>query len=1412
MNRQKHKLSRRILAMLLTVAMLVTMFPATMFAEETESVTETVPVNDTSTYTITPEMSQEEVDEAVGNASGVITVQAGNYGIDGKKNHIKITLSKGNQTVCLEENGSYNRLMIVVLSENNILQGNGAKVDGDVDTVYNQSPMIYIPYGSLELQGSLSVVNHDYGVILGYTNATNESSTLKLSEGAGLNITNCSSVDGDGSYDNGIVCEGTKYFSYVDTQGDGTRGSSITTKGKGSNKTSVIVSSQATLNASDNSGAGIYSVNVEKFTLDLQPGSSTSFNENGQGICMNTDYSGSVNINVNASALNILGNKSNGVTGQNKPYILDIKNNGQVNVNENGGVGINNFYIKLDGETSKLSVSNNKSHGATNVAFDATNGATAQFNDNAYIGLNITKYNEGKSSTDIADSTVQANGNGGPGIRFYKFQGITNVKNSIIKANDNGMGTETYGYNVKPGDSGYWAGIVGRGTVNFVDSFVYSDSAGGYSLYNSHDDKDDEDPTNDAHDAASLILNGNDVVAFEGKADLANRDVFDDWNSERNTGRLYVLGGSLQAESQKITKGFEQSLNRQIPLVDRSGEKEDAQYGAPINNNRTALTRFDLNSEVDKGSSLLANNDNTFTFSVWDPNVGTAQNETEKAYDYTFRYNTADEDLTSEGGNAYVWTPVTMIHYDATEGSIADDALGTAQKGDQAIVSTRGDGSDLHNEPVKSADSYIDATDYTICGNSLALSEGILPTAVNEEKSFAGWYYAVGEEKINQAAKYAEKENYSDLYKLLLEQGKNFDGNTLTSADGNDVENITLYAVWTQDIIVSPANVTIYMGGNDGYEAVVGGNTATTATNSLPEPLFYINIPGVDKVDLEQLKFTNNDRNLSWTAEYAGDDAAVDGQPLYRLVSGPENEDPVRVQYLDGSSAVTSDEFEPTLEGDLYKEYEIKLYYGGNDPDDVKATYGDATYSVSADAAGKLIVRAVDNTENTPATNPVHGITNGTTGESVALVNNAPAAITAPADTTYTLNETTVPVDGAGVGLLFDGIINDDAHQRTGALIDKVDATMGGDSSNRKYQAQYLDLVDENNGNAWVKASNPVTITWAYPDGTNRYTEFKLYHFKGLHRDDSAGGQSGFDINDVANIVPEDVNINTDENGITFTVSFGGFSPFVLVWEEDDPYYPPYDPGDDDEKEPDTPALDRVNHFLYVEGYPEDYRTGEYSDNEDLWPVKPQGNITRAEVATIFYRLLKDEVREEIETDVNSFPDVNADDWFNVTVSSLANMNAISGYEDGTFRPNEPITRSELAAMAVRFYDTFEAEYEEGTFLDVDGDEWYADAIAAAEELGIIGGYPDGTVRPNNNITRAETCAIVNRVLERRPHDDHLGDVEDMRTWPDNQPGAWYYADMQEATNGHYYEWIDIDGSKFEEWTEVDKDYDWTKR
>ena len=640
-------------------------------------------------------------------------------------------------------------------------------------------------------------------------------------------------------------------------------------------------------------------------------------------------------------------------------------------------------------------------------------------------------------------------------------------------------------------------------------------------------------------------------------------------------------------------------------------------------------------------------------------------------------------------------------------------------------------------------------------------------------------------------------------------------------------------------IAIRPADITIYTGGN-GYDSVVNGSDGELATtnNGLPTPGFYIdmsdsmnewllekvnpedittNDDGKQVIDLSgYLTFTYNKDTVTRTWSLERYDNKQDNtsmaysQYIYRItpgVSADGTETPIRLQFTDDKGAfMTSDDFSVGL-NELFHQYDMSIYPGDLEQKLVKAvlTIGEETYELESEVKeGKLIVRGV--TDNNTAITDV--IDAAPTDE----VENITAQV--PANTKFYINESKLEVvDADKVSLLVDSIVPDENN----TLLNKAVTGFDEITSNHKYQLNYLDLVDTSNGNAWVTADEPITVYWPYPEGTSMETNFQIVHYDGLDRDDN-GALTGNDFT-MTRYSADSQNTNVLENtpqGIKITVN--SFSPFALFWEEaDDDDNPPYIPpttgdDDDDEEEPDTPALDRVNHFLYVEGYPEDYRTGEYSDNEDLWPVKPQGNITRAEVATIFYRLLKDEVREEIETDVNSFPDVNEDDWFNVTVSSLANMGAISGYEDGTFRPNEPISRAELAAMAVRFYDTFEAEYEEGTFLDVDGDEWYADAIAAAEELGIIGGYPDGTVRPNNNITRAETCAIVNRVLERRPHDEHLGDVEDMRTWPDNQPGAWYYADMQEATNGHYYEWIDIDGSKFEEWTEVDKDYDWTKR
>ncbi len=641
-----------------------------------------------------------------------------------------------------------------------------------------------------------------------------------------------------------------------------------------------------------------------------------------------------------------------------------------------------------------------------------------------------------------------------------------------------------------------------------------------------------------------------------------------------------------------------------------------------------------------------------------------------------------------------------------------------------------------------------------------------------------------------------------------------------------------------EEVTITPADITVYTGGT-GYESVMNGTGETTVeSNGLPTPGYLITLP--ESINDEYFDGKQEAANLSGQIRFVYDgngdgeyktkdadrvwnlDLYSEGEKsqtavgeddvaryVYRMDADSLSGTPIRMLFTDRNEEIISDDFEIGLATGLFKTYDMTIYPGLLESGAIKAQVlvdknKDGKYSeneVVIDNMSVNVGTATLTVRGTTKAEVIHAV-----GNDVDAVADNTHHITAvaPTDTKYYINESQVEVAPANVSLLSDELVETEPLQEY--IVDQDIADNG-----ENFEYRYLDLVDNTNGNAYVTATNPVDVYWKIPEDADR-DSLRIVHFNELDREytdlDTMLANNPPDVY----TLEDDLSVVEIENEYYLKFSTKSFSPFVLVWNEDDPYYPPYDPGDDDEEDPDTPALDKVNHFLYVEGYPEDYRTGEYSDNEDLWPVKPQGNITRAEVATIFYRLLKDEVREEIETDVNSFPDVNADDWFNVTVSSLANMGAISGYEDGTFRPNEPISRAELAAMAVRFYDTFEAEYEEGTFLDVDGDEWYADAIAAAEELGIIGGYPDGTVRPEANITRAETCAIVNRVLERRPHDEHLGDVDDMRTWPDNQPGAWYYADMQEATNGHYYEWIDIDGSKFEEWTEVDKDYDWTKR
>ena len=240
------------------------------------------------------------------------------------------------------------------------------------------------------------------------------------------------------------------------------------------------------------------------------------------------------------------------------------------------------------------------------------------------------------------------------------------------------------------------------------------------------------------------------------------------------------------------------------------------------------------------------------------------------------------------------------------------------------------------------------------------------------------------------------------------------------------------------------------------------------------------------------------------------------------------------------------------------------------------------------------------------------------------------------------------------------------------------------------------------------------------------------------------------------------------------------------------PYYPPVPPTVKIEDD-DALGLNTTDHFAYIVGY----GNGE---------VRPQNNITRAEVATIFFRLLTDDVRDENLTKTNRYSDVAVTSWYNTAVSTLSSMGIITGYPDGTFRPNAAITRAEFAAIAARFDN--DGDKTAAKFSDI-ATHWAKDEISIAYNNGWITGYPDGTFGPQRDITRAETMTLVNRVLNRQPEtEDDL--LPNMTVWTDNaNPKAWYYLAVQEATNSHYYEFKT--NSQYEKWTELRETRDWTQ-
>ena len=264
--------------------------------------------------------------------------------------------------------------------------------------------------------------------------------------------------------------------------------------------------------------------------------------------------------------------------------------------------------------------------------------------------------------------------------------------------------------------------------------------------------------------------------------------------------------------------------------------------------------------------------------------------------------------------------------------------------------------------------------------------------------------------------------------------------------------------------------------------------------------------------------------------------------------------------------------------------------------------------------------------------------------------------------------------------------------------------------------------------------------------------------------------------------------VSAKNTEITFTNTYTASTPT-------DPTEPGGSGGGEGEDPPTVPPLGGGDdHTSYIEGYPDG-------------TVRPEGPITRAEVASILFRLLTDSARSAYKTTENPFPDVQEGAWYNLAVSTLQKMGILHGYEDGTFRPDRPITRAEMAVIVAQFYDTGGSTGNKHYYEDVEADSWYSFFVEFVTEKGIMVGVGGGSFEPDRTLTRAEAMAVFNRLLGRKPDKESFTPVEradrDYVTWPDNSKAAWYYADVQEATNSHEYHmsgehevWTDALGMK----------------
>ena len=672
-------------------------------------------------------MSQTEIDEVMGQG-GAVNVLPGDY-------QFKIVRSTvNNTTIYLGNKGatesSYTSLRIITEAETDVRLLSNVVMDGAFNSNNSLVPVaIFARKGNTLVNADeyvLTIKNYAGGMRLGEHKNVKNRVNASLVIASGEVIVESSVAVGERNDDGvpvGAAATGGGIFIYSESK-------DVKYQFKVTNAKFAVRNLE--------NGIGIYRLNYDNPDVSYTDGSSTIVFDNAEVIIQNAKsgysafvdegfYSDHVVLLIKDSKLSLIDNAKNGYTGADNRRNIQIINS-EVIANGNAAAGMKFDCQKIDIINSKLYASGNGSFGFT-----------------------------GMSNATVKNSTISTIDNKLAGMVFYG--------NSIVSDNSKLLSKKDGDRTYSSSRSSAVAVRIYPGTFTIVDSVTNFDSVSGISFYNT------------SAGNVRVYVTGETVAAISANDEFNTTasELFDDFNaSEQNTGRTIVIGGSLQASFENMTVSEKLKLLKDSvlnPVISfENGEKEDTQYLAPVNSDGTALTRFDLNSEINKE----VGGEGSHTFVYYDPN-------TSKEYVYTFRYNVVSEDLVEgESGNAYVWTPVSEITYDATEGVVVTD-------GSTALID------DTNSR-------Y--ARDITIFGNSLDLAERVMPSAVRQGYKFLGWFIAVNgvEVDLEKAYDLANNGDFNELYALL---NYKFEQNSKVLAVVDDaksgIERITVFAKWAKE-------------------------------------------------------------------------------------------------------------------------------------------------------------------------------------------------------------------------------------------------------------------------------------------------------------------------------------------------------------------------------------------------------------------------------------------------------------------------------------------------------------------------------------------------------------------------------------------------------------------------------------